>query len=121
MPRSNFRPFPLSDAFTADVSGSIIPVTSEPIVVEPTSTPSTPSTPSTSSTSSTSEMKMMISHEEEPMMITSGCNCGRCSRKSVEVNVIVSNEDLDKKLNWILTLVVFMFIMLIIHIRSQKQ
>lgn len=113
MPRSNFRPFPLSDAFTADVSGSIIPVTSEPIVVEPTSP--------TSSTSSTSEMKMMISHEEEPMMITSGCNCGRCNRKSLEVNVIVSNEDLDKKLNWILTLVVFMFIILIIHIRSQKQ
>lgn len=117
MPRNTFRPFSLKNAFTSDV------------IVSPTVVDVETSMPPKDNNNNNSVVIMSAGILEEPPMSSlslspssspmSSCGCKRCRMRTLTHHVVVSNEDLDKKLNWILTLVIFMFIILILHVRSQ--
>jgi hypothetical protein len=122
MPRNHFRPFSLKDAFSSDVSSSIVDTSSE-IAVPMTTTSLSNKNDDVlivMSTGTIDDSGSLYSSKSE-----STCGCKRCSMRggcgsnNNNNNLLVSNEDLDKKLNWILTLVIFMFIILIVHVRSQ--
>lgn len=116
MPRNHFRPFSLKDAFTSDISSSIVELPS-------TSSSSGIAIPVTTTKSMEDVVVVMTAESESSSSVSTGgecgsCGCRRCMRGGSR-HIVVSNEDLDKKLNWILTLVIFIFIILIVHIRSQ--
>lgn len=114
MPKNTFRPFSLKDAFSAEPNTN----TPDELMID-SSTNSVVITPQVQQR--TEEILITVSEEEPSTLIPihHGCGCSRCMGRNRVVSV--SMEDIDKKLNWILTLVVFMFMLLIIHIRSQTK
>jgi len=107
MPRNHFRPFSLKDAFSSDVSSSIVDTSSEIAV---------PMTLSNKNDDVVIVMSAGTIDDSGSYSSKSDSTCG-CKRCSMRNNIlVVSNEDLDKKLNWI---IFFMFIILIVHVRSQ--
>lgn len=110
MPRNTFRPFSLQSAFTADpmeVEGLMIN-TEVPLSTSTTELIEPPK-------ELTTELTVISVNPEQHRQ----CGCSRCMGRSRTVTI--SNEAIDKKLNWILTLVVFMFILLVVHVRSQNN
>ena len=114
MPRSSFRPFSLTNAFSVDNMNDSVPIVYTNNIPLTQTIPTSSTTTSTPATTATIIEVVGLDEEQEQHK---RCGCKRCSMN----NVYVSNEDLDKKLNWILTIVIFMFIILIIHIRSQNN
>lgn len=119
MPRNTFRPFSLQSAFTAD------PIEPEGLMINtevPLSSTSTTEliAPPKELTTGVTELTVISVNPEQHRQ----CGCSRCMGRLRRTNIntlTISNEAIDKKLNWILTLVVFMFILLIVHIRSQTN
>lgn len=118
MPRNTFRPFSLQSAFTAD------PIGPEELMINndndndneiptPTSTMELTSPPKEINP----QVTVISVNSEQHLQ----CGCSRCMGRSRRSTLTISNEAIDKKLNWILTLVVFMFILLVVHIRSQSN
>lgn len=125
MPRNSFRPFSLASAFSADVSDNNV---SDNNVSGNTATNASTTTTSATTTTSTNAMEPKNTELDTPQNLTvisitesepAHCGCSRCMGRTRSSRTI-SNEAIDKKLNWILTLVIFMFIFLVVHIRSQR-
>ena len=105
---TRFKPFSLKSAFSLDEDSttSTVPDASNTIIMSsPQSTPT-----------QIEESIGLVVVEDHVHMNSCGCrSCGGRVRKSMD-----PYEQLNKKLDWILTIVIFMFVVLIIHIRSQS-
>jgi hypothetical protein len=98
--RNQFKPFSLKSAFTIEESSTTSPETIINNEAPPIYTPPI-------------EVVEIIETS-----CGSTCKCKRCSGNYM---TMTPYERLDRKLNWILTLIIFMFIVLVIHVRSQTS
>ncbi len=111
---TRFKPFSLKSAFSLDedstTTSTTVPDASNTIIMSSSSSPTT---------SSPIEESIGLIVVEDQVHHTSSCGCRSCGgrvRKSMD-----PYEQLNKKMDWILTIVIFMFIVLIIHVRSQQS